>query len=262
MIYGAIIGDMAGSEWEFHPCMKERPAEIISKNSFFTDDTVMTSAVADAVMHGLPFADALRKWGMTHYRFKKGGYGARFIHWLFDPDMGPYNSCGNGSGMRVSPVAWVADSLEECIDLAAKSAEISHNHPEGIKGAVATAGATYLARTGAPKAGIRAFLEVLGYDLSRSCDDIRPGYEHIETCQESIPEAMTAFLESTSYADCLELCISLGGDADTLCAIAGAVAEAFYGIPDDLIEKCRAMLPADMLAIVDEFESGSWRAKK
>lgn len=254
MLYGAIIGDIAGSEWEFHPCMKKRPAKLISKNSFFTDDTVMTIAVADALLHDRSFAKSMRDWAYKYHDFKIGGYGVRFVLWLCDPQMGPYNSCGNGSAMRVSPVGWVRDTLLETLALAEASASVSHNHPEGIKGAKATAGAIFLARTGHSKADIKLFLQSLGYDLSRTCDDIRPGYYHIETCQQSIPEAMTAFLESNSFEDCLELCISLGGDADTLCAIAGAVAEAFYGIPEYLIDKCRSMLPADMLRVMDEFE--------
>lgn len=256
MLYGAIIGDIAGSEWEFHPCMKERPEELIMDGvSFFTDDTVMTIAIADAIMNGKKYEDAMREWAYKYHNFKRGGYGGRFIKWLCNPNMGPYYSCGNGSAMRVSAVGYVCDSLEETIELARKTAEVTHNHPEGIKGAVVIAGAIYLARTGHKKDEIKQFAESYGYDLSRTCDSIRPDYEHIETCQESIPEALTAFLESKDYEDCLELCISLGGDADTLCAIAGAIAEEYYGgVPEDLKEKARQMLPADMLAIIDEFE--------
>ena len=240
MIYGAIIGDVAGSEWEFDALMKQRPKELITDSSFYTDDTVMTIAVADAIMHSKPYADAMREWANKYHKFKCGGYGSMFIQWLATPDMPAYGSFGNGAAMRISPAGWAEDTLEGTLDLAERITVVSHNHPEGVKGAKATAG------------------EGLGYDLSRTCDEIRPKYYHNESCQKTIPEAMTAFLESRNFADCLELGISLGGDADTLCAIAGAVAEAFYGVPANLIAKCREKLPEEFCDIIDEFEAGGW----
>lgn len=252
MLYGAIIGDIAGSVWEF-VSMKSRPAELIMPESFYTDDTVMTIAVADALMNDKDIAKTMREYA-PKYHFGRCGYGINFSRWLQDPQMGAYNSCGNGSAMRVSAVAWMFDSIADVLDYAKATAEVSHNHPEGIKGAQAVAGAIYLARTGHTKSEIREFVEHFGYDLSRTCDQIRPGYTFIETCQGSVPEAITAFLDSTSFEDCIGLAISIGGDADTIGAIAGSIAEAFYGVPEYLIEQARAKLDAGLAAVVDEFE--------
>lgn len=259
MIYGAIIGDVAGSEWEFDALMKQRPEELITDSSFYTDDTVMTIAVADAIMHSKPYADTMKEWAHKYHKFKCGGYGSMFIRWLATPGMPAYGSFGNGAAMRISPAGWAEDTLEDTLGLAEQITVVSHNHPEGVKGAKATVGAIFLARNGYNKSDIKSFLEGLGYDLSRTCDEIRPKYYHDESCQKTIPEAMTAFLESRNFADCLELGISLGGDADTLCAIAGAVAEAFYGVPTSLIAKCRDKLPDEFCDIIDEFESEGWR---
>ena len=253
MLYGAIIGDIAGSVWEFDDSMRSKPEKLFSDGCQFTDDTVMTVAVADALMNDKPIAKTLRDWGNA-YKFPMGGYGGRFAMWLKDYKMPAYNSFGNGSAMRVSAVGWLANSFESVFVLAEETAGVTHNHPEGIKGAKAIAGAIFLARKGYSKADIKKFIEGLGYKLDRTCDEIRKTYQFNETCQGTIPEAMTAFLESDSFEDCIKLGISLGGDSDTLCAIAGSVAEAFYGIPDNLINQCREMLPEKMLAIIDEFE--------
>lgn len=253
MLYGAIIGDIAGSVWEFDDSMKSRPKKLFADGCKFTDDTVMTVAVADALMNDKPIAKTLREWGNA-YKFPMGGYGGRFAQWLRNPTMQAYNSFGNGSAMRVSAAGWIAYGIDAAMVIAKETAEVTHNHPEGIKGAQAIAGAIYLAHDGYSKADIKKFVEGMGYDLSRACDQIRPSYTFNETCQGTVPEAVTAFLESDSFEDCIKLGISLGGDSDTLCAIAGSVAEAFYGIPDDLIKQCRAMLPEKMLAVIDEFE--------
>lgn len=254
MLYGAIIGDMAGSVWEFHT-IKHRPQKLFMPRSSFTDDTVMTIAVADALMNNKDFAATMRQWGRKHQRFPGlAGYGGNFAQWLFNDKMPAYNSFGNGSAMRVSAVGYVERTLEDTLAKAEIVASVSHNHPEGIKGAQAVAGAIFLARKGATKPQIKAFVEGLGYDLSKTCDEIRPDYYHSESCQGTIPATMIAFLESKDFADCMELEISLGGDSDTMCAIAGGIAEAYYGIPAWMIAECRARLPKDMLRVVNEFE--------
>lgn len=256
MLYGAIIGDMAGSVWEFN-AIKEKPKKLFMPGAGFTDDTVMTIAVADALMNHKDMARTLRKWGRKYQIFGNGklpGYGGRFAMWLADDTMGAYNSFGNGSAMRASAAGWMASTLDEALNLAKKTAIVTHNHSEGIKGAQAVAGAVYMARYGSNKRQIKAFLEGFGYHMDRSCDEIRKGYKHDESCQGTIPEAMTAFIESKDFEDCLKLNISLGGDADTMGAIAGAVAEAYYGIPEWMIIECRDRLPKDMRNIIDEFE--------
>lgn len=252
MLYGAIIGDMAGSIYEFNN-IKHKPDVILPDKAFFTDDTVMTVAVAEALLDDLDYAKNMRKWAR---KYPNAGYGGMFSRWIRDPHMGAYNSFGNGSAMRVSACAWIDSFLPMVVSLAADTASVTHNHPEGIRGAQATAEAIYLARTGASKNDIRDQITIdYGYDLTATCDQIRPGYRFNETCQNTVPQAITAFLESESFEDCIKLGISLGGDSDTLCAIAGSIAEAFYGIPDELKEKCRKKLPADILGVVDRFES-------
>ena len=221
----------------------------------------MTIAVAEALMKTLGKDDvsvrcavirSMQKWGR---RYPYAGYGARFIHWLREKDPEPYNSWGNGSAMRVSAAGWLCDTLEETRRLARLSADVTHNHPEGIKGAEATASAIFLARTGHDKEEIRAYITAeFGYDLTRTCDQIRPDYRHVESCQETVPEAITAFLEGKDFEDVIRTAVSLGGDCDTLTCIAGSMAEAFYGVPEPLKAECRQRLAPDMLAVVDEFE--------
>jgi ADP-ribosylglycohydrolase len=260
-MYGAILGDIIGSPYEFDRGNKTKTFPLFSKDSEFTDDTVMTLAVAEACLdtmadfpesvHHLP-EDALKAHLIQSMqtlgrRYPYAGYGMRFIGWLYEKHPQPYNSFGNGSAMRVSAAAWLFDSLDEVRRVARISAEVSHNHPEGIKGAEATASAIFLARTGKSKAEIRTYIEEnFGYDLSRSCDEIRPNYYHKESCQETVPEAITAFLEGESFEDVIRTAVSLGGDCDTLTCIAGSVAEAFYGIPEELKRECRTRLPENM----------------
>ena len=228
---GAIIGDIVGSVYEWDN-IKTKDFPLFSDKGFFTDDTVMTVAVADALLNGGTadnFIDSMKKFGK---QYPDSGYGSRFGSWLSSAERGPYNSWGNGAAMRVSPCAWYAESIDEAETLAERSAAVTHNHPEGIKGAQATAAAIYLARLREPKDRIKEYIEGrYGYDLNRTLDVIRPGYRFNETCQETVPEAIIAFLESYSFEDAIRNAISLGGDSDTLAAITGSIAEAFYGIP-------------------------------
>ena len=182
------------------------------------------------------------------------GYGGRFRHWLKSPNPQPYNSWGNGSAMRVSAVGWLYNDMDSVLRMARLTAEVTHNHPEGIKGAEATAAAIFLARSGRSKAEIKAYVErEFGYDLSRSCDEIRPGYRHVESCQETVPEAITACLEGESFEDVIRTAVSLGGDCDTLTCIAGSIAEAFYGVPEALKRECEERLTAELAGVLERF---------
>ena len=205
----------------------------------------------DAVHHAV--SKAMRTWGRN---YPDAGYGGRFRAWLFTHRKPkPYGSWGNGSAMRVSSVGWLYDTIEETRRFAKLTAEVTHNHPEGIKGAEATASAIFMARTGATKNEIREYIiQEFGYDLSRTCDEIRPEYHHVESCQETVPEAITAFMEGNDFEDVIRTAVSLGGDCDTLTCISGAIAEAFYGVPETMKEECRKRLPEDMLTILDSFE--------
>lgn len=261
-MYGAILGDIIGSPYEFDMGGKTKDFPLFSRNSTFTDDSVMTVAVADAFLDAQPSADT--QWirnrlinGMQRYgkAFPYAGYGGMFRHWLRDRHPQPYNSFGNGSAMRVSSVAWLYNDLDTVRRMARLSAEVTHNHPEGIKGAEATASAIFLARTGGSKAEIKAYIEEnFGYDLSRTCDEIRPTYHHVESCQETVPEAITAFLEGDSFEDVIRTAVSLGGDCDTLTCIAGSIAEGFYGVPEDLKAECRSRLPEELKKVLLRFE--------
>jgi len=251
LLYGAVSGDIVGSVFERRP-VKTTDFPLISAASRWTDDTVLTVATAEVLLNGGDFEEAYRRWGR---RYPDAGYGRGFRHWLSARRPEPYQSYGNGSAMRVSPVGWVCGSLDETLELARHSAAPTHDHPEGIKGAQAVAGAVFLARSGASKDEIRTFAAArLGYDMSRTLDEIRPGYAFDPTCQGSVPEALTAFLESTGFEDALRKAVSLGGDSDTQACIAGAVAEAFYGgVPFELEERVRALLPGEMTRIFDRF---------
>ena len=266
-MYGAILGDIIGSPYEFDQGNKTKEFPLFSENSEYTDDTVMTIAVADALMSvtidqpdeeiKARITGILRWFGR---RYPHAGYGYRFRHWLRDRYPKPYNSWGNGSAMRVSSVGWLYNDLEQVRRMARLSAEVTHNHPEGIKGAEAVASAIFLARTGSTKAQIRTYVESqFGYDLSRTCDEIRPGYHHVESCQETVPEAITAFLEGESFEDVIRTAVSLGGDCDTLTCIAGSMAEGFYGVPQDLKQQCRNRLPEDLLEVLDRFDDALGR---
>lgn len=261
-MYGAILGDIIGSPYEFDAGEKTKEFPLFLENSVWTDDTVMTIAVADAFLAaGLDAEEeTLRNQlvkSMRHYGklFPKAGYGLRFWRWLHSWHPKPYNSCGNGSAMRVSSVAWLYHDLDSVRRAARISSEVTHNHPEGIKGAEATAAAILLARTGHSKEEIKEYIiREFQYDLSRTCDEIRPGYHHVEICQETVPEAITAFLEGESFEDVIRTAVSLGGDCDTVAAIAGSIAEGFYGVPEDLKEQCRSRLPANLGKVLNTFE--------
>ena len=257
-MYGAIIGDIVGSRFEFDRGNKSREFELFGKGCEITDDTVMTVAVAEALMDAGKDTDektikeylihSLKKWGQ---KYPDAGYGARFIDWVLSDDPKPYGSYGNGSGMRVSPAGWLCDSMERTREVARWTAEITHNHPEGIKGAESTAAAIFLARNGASQKEISDYIEKeFGYDLSRTLDEIRPNYHHVEDCMETMPEAFECFLESESYESCLRNVMYIGGDTDTLCAIAGAIAEAYWGIPEELIKKAEKYISEDIKAVI------------
>ena len=256
-MYGAILGDIIGSPYEFDQGEKTKDFPLFSVDSVFTDDTVMTVAVAEAFLDAPDDGEllrqrliqSLRKWG---HGYPDAGYGLRFQRWLHSSHPQPYNSFGNGSAMRVAPVAWLFNDLDTVRRMARISAEVTHNHPEGIKGAEATAAAIFLGRTGHSKDEIKSYIESdFHYDLSRSCDDIRPTYRHVESCQETVPEAIIAFLEGDSFEDVIRTAVSLGGDCDTLTCIAGSIAEGFYGVPEELKWECRSRLPQAFLAILD-----------
>lgn len=263
---GAIIGDIVGSVYEWHN-IKTKDFPLFRDDCFFTDDTVMTIAVAEAVMNGGQrddFIDAMKKYGRM---YPNAGYGGHFGAWLFSDSREPYNSFGNGSAMRVSPCGWTMD-YGFCDGTgrarAALSAEVTHNHPEGVKGALATADAIFMCRHAREtsiddptecKRRVREHIErEYGYDLSRTLDEIRPGYRFNETCQDTVPQAILAFLESTDFEDAIRNAISLGGDSDTLAAITGSIAEAAYGIPDWIRKKAWAYLDAPLKDILRRWE--------
>ncbi len=263
-MYGAILGDMIGAPYEFDRGGKTKIFPLFSEDSQYTDDSVMTVAVAEALMDSMGKTDdevkaelvsSMQKWGR---RYPDAGYGGMFYGWLRARNPKPYGSFGNGSAMRVSAAGWLYDTMEETRKYARLTAEVTHNHPEGIKGAEAAASAIYMARNGASKEDIRNYIiQEFGYDLSRTCDEIRPAYHHVETCQETVPEAITAFLEGEDFEDVIRTAVSLGGDCDTLTCIAGGMAEAFYGVPDADRCECRARLPEDMLVVLDRFSAVS-----
>ncbi len=272
-MYGAILGDIIGSPYEFDRGDKSKEFELFNDQTAFTDDTAMTIAVAEALLDAgrdaslneirRAVVSSMQKWGR---KYPDAGYGGRFIGWLYEEDPKPYGSYGNGSAMRVSPVGWLYGSLERTREVAGATADVTHDHPEGIKGAESVASVIYLARTGSSKEEIKEYvIREFGYDLSRTCDEIRPSYHHVESCQETVPEAMTAFFEGQDFEDVIRTAISLGGDCDTLTDIAGAMAEAFYGVPAILEAECNARLPEEMQEVISRFRQavlgeGPWNA--
>ncbi len=248
---GAIAGDIIGSVYE-HYQIKTKDFALFHPQSRFTDDTVLTVAIADAILTGRPYEGSVLEIGR---RYPRAGYGGSFIGWLHSDHPQPYNSWGNGSAMRVSPVGFAFNTEDEVLDEAEKTANISHNHPEGVKGAQATALAVFLARMGHTKEEIRDQIrQRTGYNIHRTVDDIRPAYSFDVSCRGTVPEAIIAFLDSTSYEDAVRNAISLGGDSDTLACITGGIAEAFYrDVPDDIRVKVRALLTPDLLEITEAF---------
>ena len=258
---GAVIGDIVGSRFEFDDMNKSRDFEFFTPECDYTDDTVMTIAVAEALMDvgsdagETEVKDALiksmKKWGK---KYPYAGYGSRFISWVLSDEHEPYGSYGNGSGMRVSSVGWLYDTIERTREVARWTAEITHNHPEGIKGAESVASAIFMARNGASKEEIKAYIgNEFGYDLSRTLDDIRPTYYHVEDCMHTMPEAFECFFEAESYEETIRNVMYIGGDTDTLGAIAGAIAEAFWGIPIGLIVDAGDYIPEDMHLVMNRF---------
>jgi ADP-ribosylglycohydrolase len=262
-VFGAIVGDIVGSVYEWNN-IKTKDFPLFRDDCFFTDDTVMTIAVAEALMSGGSadnFIDTYKKWGRL---YPDAGYGARFVGWIHSEDRKPYNSWGNGSAMRVSPCAEYAfksyfpgerpeNSIVHARHLAKISAAVTHNHPEGIKGAEATAYCMMMAYgygLEAAKKHIREDVPLLfGYDLSTTLDEIRPAYRFNESCQDTVPQAIIAFLESTDFEDAIRNAISLGGDSDTLAAITGSIAEAAYGVPDEIKNKASSFLDESILDV-------------
>jgi ADP-ribosylglycohydrolase len=248
---GAIAGDVIGSSYEWHGT-KSPDFELFTPQSAPTDDTVLTVAVADCILHGKGYAVTFKEYGR---RYPHAGYGGMFLRWLGSQSLSPYNSFGNGSAMRVSPVGFAFSNLDAVLREAERSAAVTHNHREGIKGAQAIAASIFLAGSGENKETIRKYVEdKFDYNLHQTLDEIRPWYRFDETCQGSVPQAIIAFLESSDYEDAVRKVISLGGDSDTLACITGGIAQAYYGqIPDDIVMKVRALLEENLLAIVDEF---------
>jgi ADP-ribosylglycohydrolase len=248
---GAIAGDIIGSVYE-HRRIKTKEFPLFHPRCTFTDDTVLTVAVADAILRGRSYFESIREIGN---RYPRAGYGPSFLHWLYSDSPQAYHSWGNGSAMRVSPVGFAFTTELEVLEEAKKSAEVSHNHPEGIKGAQATALSIFLARSGMDKEVIRAEISRrFGYNLHRTIDKIRPAYSFDISCQGTVPEAIIAFLDSESYEDAIRNAVSLGGDSDTLACITGGIAEAFYGgVPFDIQEKIREILTLDLWEITAAF---------
>ena len=269
---GAIIGDTVGSIYEFDNT-KRTDFPLFSSESDYTDDSIMTIAVADWLLTSDRSQEALEnrlvEWA-KHFPCPMGGYGGGFRTWLFHPERlqnydcklfdddkrHPYNSWGNGSAMRASACGWVAKSTEEALELGKHSAEITHNHPEGIKGAQAVAAAIYMARKGESKETIREYIErTFGYDLQHTCDEIRPTYDWESSCQGTVPPALIAFFDSHDFEEAIRLAVSLGGDSDTLACITGGIAQAYYKeIPESIIDEMRARLPQAFWNVMEKVE--------
>jgi ADP-ribosylglycohydrolase len=250
---GAIAGDIIGSVYEFDNC-KSKEFPLFTSKSCFTDDTILTIAVADAILNQGDYVTMFQHY-YQRYPDPCGSYGVRFRLWAASNHPQPYNSWGNGSAMRVSPVGFAFADLETVVQEAERSAAVTHNHPEGIKGAQATAAAIFLARTGKSKAEIRAYIQAeFGYDLNRTLDEIRPVYQFNESCQKTVPEAIIAFLESTDFEDAIRNAVSLGGDTDTLTCITGGIAEAFYGgVPEAIAQGVFERLDQPLRQVAEAF---------
>jgi ADP-ribosylglycohydrolase len=250
-IIGAVAGDVIGSVYEWRN-VKTVEFGLFRKESTFTDDSVLTVATMDALLTKSDYATAYRTYART---YPGRGYGGRFRKWIHSSDPQPYNSWGNGSAMRVSPVGWACNDLHDVLREAQKSAEVTHNHPEGIKGAQATAAAVFLARNNTSKEEIKQYItETFQYNLNRTIEDIRPGYSFDESCQGSVPEAIIAFLESSGYEDAVRLAVSIGGDSDTIACIAGGIAEAYYKTtPAFIVEQVMSRLPDALRTPLEAF---------
>ena len=248
---GAIAGDIIGSVYEFDN-IKTKEFELFSRRCFFTDDTVLTVALADSMLTGMSYVNNLKTF---HEWYPGRGYGNRFDRWAESVNSAPYNSWGNGAAMRISPVGFAYDDLDTVMQKAKEFTEVTHNHPEGIKGGQATAAAIFLARTGKSKDEIKSFIErTFQYDLSRHVDEIRRTYDFNESSQETVPQAIRAFIDSTDFEDAIRTAVSLGGDSDTLACITGGIAQAFYGgVPDTITAKVYEILDERLGNITRQF---------
>lgn len=246
---GAVIGDIVGSVYEFSNFRSKSFNPFFHQKCFYTDDTVCTIAVADALVNDRNPAEALKDWGRRYW--DNGGWGARFGEWLLSDSLSPYGSFGNGAAMRVAPVGLLAQSVQDVTALSRRVTAVTHDHPEGLKGAEATALAIFLARNRVTPRNIKvAVTERFGYDLTRTVDAIRPTYRFNETCMETVPEALICALDASDFEDAIRNAISIGGDSDTVAAIAGGVAEALFGIPDDIADQAWSYLPHDMREVL------------
>lgn len=261
-MFGAIVGDVVGSRFEFDrgPWVKE--FDFLTYENMYTDDSVMTVAIAEALLNAGKFADideiktecikSMKKWGQ---KYPHAGYGSRFYSWVLSEVSKPYGSYGNGSAMRVSAVGWLYDTLDRTREVARATAEVTHNHPEGIKGAECTAAVMFLARTGVAKEEIKDFvIKEFGYDVSKTLGAIRPLHKHDESCMDALPKALVSFFEGNDFEDVIRNAVSLGGDTDTIAAIAGAMAEAFYGIPIMYLSEILGYVESDMIEVINTFE--------
>lgn len=250
---GAIAGDIIGSVYEFNN-QRSKDFPLFTEESTFTDDSILTVAVADVILHGGSYTQAFKTY-YQRYPNPTGSYGMRFAEWARSPQSEPYNSFGNGSAMRVSPVGFAFNTLDTVLQQAKASAEVTHNHPEGIKGAQVTAACIFLARTGISRDAIRSYVETtFGYNLGRSLDEIRPHYTFDESCQGTVPEAIIAALDSTDFEDAIRNAVSLGGDSDTLTCITGSIAEALYGgVPDAISTQVLNILDQPLKTVTEKF---------
>ena len=251
LIVGAVAGDIIGSVYEWNN-VKTIYFELFCHDSTFTDDTVLTIAAMDAILNQKDYTEIYQSYSK---KYPSRGYGSSFKHWIYSENPQPYNSWGNGSAMRVSPVGWYCNSIDEVMAEAKKNAEVTHNHPEGIKGAQSVAVAIYMARCGKSKEEIKKFItDTFHYDLDRSIDDIRPNYKFDVSCQGSVPEAIIAFLESSDFENAIRLAISIGGDSDTIACITGGIAEAYYKtVPEHIAENVLKILPKEFVNVIEKF---------
>jgi len=241
---GAIVGDVVGSVYEWNN-IKTKEFKFFGFDCFFTDDSILTIALADSIMTGTPYENNLREF---YFAYPHGGYGGSFHTWAQNPNSKPYNSWGNGAAMRISPVGYAYDDLDTVLQKAKEFTEITHNHPEGIKGGQSTAACIFLARTGSSKNDIKEYVEkTFNYDLSRHVDEIRPDYSFDVSSQGTVPQAIRAFLDSSDFEDAIRTAVSLGGDTDTLSCITGGIAEAFYGTVPDTIQQSVYLILDDRL---------------
>lgn len=267
---GAIIGDIVGSRFEWDNC-RSKDFELLTQDCFFTDDSVMSLAVCDAVLRAQRVLrargvlrvgkdlDALSQAAVESMQrigrpYPNCGYGGSFYHWMYSDDPQPYTSYGNGAAMRVSGCGFAANTLEEAIALSHAVTRVTHNHPEGLKGAEATAAAVFMAKSGSSLTEIREYIVTRYYQISFTLDSIRDTYQFNETCQDTVPQALEAFFESTGFEDAIRNAVSIGGDSDTLAAITGGIAEAYWGVPGALRERALAFLDERLLNILLEFE--------